>query len=105
MYDSRASSYLFNLNDKQVVDACPKGNQSRFANHSDRPNAFTQVMCVRGEHRIAFYATKRIRRGEEIFFDYRYDCEERQKFGFKQGRRALPDTKDAQMLLQNLFKG
>ena len=64
VYDRRASSYLFNLNDKQVVDACPKGSQSRFANHSDQPNAFTQVMHVRGEHRIAIYATRRIRRGE-----------------------------------------
>ncbi|KAL1518666.1 hypothetical protein AB1Y20_002954 [Prymnesium parvum] len=79
VYDSRASSYLFNLNDVQVVDACRKGNKSRFANHSDSANCSTRILSVRGDHHIGLFAKQRIRRGEEIFFDYRYDNDERAK--------------------------
>ena len=46
VYDRRVSSYLFNLNDQQVVDACRKGNKSRFANHSDSANAATRILTV-----------------------------------------------------------
>ena len=31
----------------QVVDACPKGNLSRFLNHSERANCWTRVTTVR----------------------------------------------------------
>jgi hypothetical protein len=87
IYDRRASSYLFNLNAQQVVDACPKGNRSRFANHSDQPNARTSVMLARGDHRIALYAQKRIAPGEEVTFDYRYGDKKREEYGFKGRRR------------------
>ena len=87
VYDRRASSYLFNLNDAQVVDAGRKGNRSRFANHSDHhANVWTRVMSVRGDHHICFFTKRKIERGEEITFDYRYEDEERQVYGFKSGR-------------------
>ena len=66
-----------------MVDACPKGNRSRFANHSDQPNARTSVMLARGDHRIALYAQKRIAPGEEVTFDYRYGDKKREEYGFK----------------------
>ena len=87
MYDSRASSYLFNLNDKQVVDAGRQGNRSRFLNHSKKANAHTRIMAVRGDHHIGMYAERRIEAGEEIFFDYRYEQEEREMYGFREERR------------------
>ena len=86
VYDRRASSYLFNLNDAQVVDACRKGCRARFANHSDAANAATRILNVRGDHHIGIYAKKTIERGEEVFFDYRYDHDERQMYGFQQQR-------------------
>jgi len=87
VYDRRASSYLFNLDDKWVVDALRKGNRSRFLNHSETPNAATRIVSVRGDHHIAIFAKRAIRCGEEVTFDYRYDCEEREIYGFKAGRR------------------
>lgn len=88
VYDRRASSYLFDLDDKWVVDALRKGNRSRFLNHSEMPNAVTRIVSVRGDHHIAMFAKRAIRPGEEVTFDYRYDCEEREIYGFKQGRRS-----------------
>lgn len=66
------------------------GNRSRFANHDDNPNARTRIMTVRGDHHIQMYAAAPIERGEEIFFDYRYDREERRVYGF-QGSRGADD--------------
>jgi hypothetical protein len=78
--------YRFNLNAAQVVDACPKGNMSRFANHSDKANCDTKIMTVRGDQHIGLYAKERIGRGEEIFFNYRWDEAIREKHGFEAGR-------------------
>ena len=39
----------------QVVDACPKGNLSRFLNHSERANCWTRVTTVR-TLLLSFYA-------------------------------------------------
>jgi len=83
VYDRRASSYLFNLNDMQVVDAGRMGNRSRFVNHDDSPNARTRIMTVRGDHHIGMYAAAPIAAGEEICFDYRYDRDERRKYRFE----------------------
>ena len=98
VYDKRASSYLFDVNDVQVVDAGRKGNRSRFANHSDAPNACSRILSCRGDHHIGIFAKKSIQRGEEITFDYRYDESERQQFGFKGkggAKRGRPPRDDS----------
>ena len=88
-YDRRHSSYLFNLNDVQVVDACRKGNRARFLNNSEtNANAATKILSTRGDHHIGIFAQRPVERGEEIFFNYRYDSDLRQLYGFKQGRRS-----------------
>uniref|UniRef100_A0A8C9TQQ2 Euchromatic histone-lysine N-methyltransferase 1a n=1 Tax=Scleropages formosus TaxID=113540 RepID=A0A8C9TQQ2_SCLFO len=71
-------SYLFNLDNKvgdvYCVDARFYGNVSRFINHMCEPNlfpvrVFTTHQDLRFPH-VAFFASKLIRAGDELGFDY-----------------------------------
>lgn len=66
---SGRNRYLFRLNSRWTVDGSPRSNIARYANHSCRPNAESDV--VRG--RIILRAIKTIRPGEEITYDYGRD--------------------------------
>ncbi|XP_072217023.1 histone-lysine N-methyltransferase SUV39H1-like isoform X2 [Excalfactoria chinensis] len=77
VYDRQGTTYLFDLDyveDVYTVDAAHYGNISHFVNHSCDPNL--QVYNVFIENlderlpRIALFATRPIRAGEELTFDY-----------------------------------
>ncbi|KAF4072339.1 hypothetical protein AMELA_G00261930 [Ameiurus melas] len=77
VYDKEGATYLFDLDyvdDEYTVDAAHYGNISHFVNHSCDPNL--QVYNVFIENlderlpRIAFFATRGIKQGEELTFDY-----------------------------------
>ncbi|KYO19270.1 histone-lysine N-methyltransferase SUV39H1 isoform X2 [Alligator mississippiensis] len=77
IYDRQGATYLFDLDyveDVYTVDAAYYGNISHFVNHSCDPNL--QVYNVFIDNlderlpRIALFATRPIRAGEELTFDY-----------------------------------
>ena len=75
VYDQNGCSYLFNLNSDWAIDAQNVGNKLRFANHSHTPNITPKVLTVNGDNRLAFFACKDIKPGEELFFFYNYKDE------------------------------
>ncbi|KAI6233601.1 Histone-lysine N-methyltransferase [Aphelenchoides fujianensis] len=82
--------YLMTLTNGLFIDATKLGNDARYINHSCEPNAKTEKWTInkrplrfrnddgKFEKRITstcigFFATKDIRAGEEIVFDYKFE--------------------------------
>ncbi|XP_069074628.1 histone-lysine N-methyltransferase SETDB1 isoform X1 [Pleurodeles waltl] len=68
-YDGEESCY--------IIDAKLEGNLGRYLNHSCSPNLFVQNVFVDTHDLrfpwVAFFASKRIRAGTELTWDYNYD--------------------------------
>jgi hypothetical protein len=62
-FELRITGTYFEINDLWTLDGSPKSNVGRWANHSCKPNAATEVTQRK---RVWLYAMKRIRSGEEI---------------------------------------
>jgi SET domain-containing protein len=75
IYDKINCSYLFNLTSTQCLDATRAGNLAKFINHSNDPNCEPRVLKVGVDHKVGFYALKKINKGEEICFDYGYNSD------------------------------
>ncbi|KAF8402445.1 hypothetical protein HHK36_013401 [Tetracentron sinense] len=65
--------YLCEINRDMVIDATYKGNKSRYINHSCQPNTEMQKWRIDGETRIGIFATRDIKRGEHLTYDYQYE--------------------------------
>ncbi|XP_056233382.1 histone-lysine N-methyltransferase NSD3 isoform X6 [Seriola aureovittata] len=66
--------YMLTLTKDRVIDAGPKGNSSRFMNHSCSPNCETQKWTVNGDVRIGLFALCDIESGTELTFNYNLHC-------------------------------
>jgi hypothetical protein len=58
--------YLFDVNSRWTIDGRGRENMARYANHSCKPNAESEI---RGK-RVFIFALKKILPGEEITYDY-----------------------------------
>ncbi|KAK6468429.1 histone-lysine N-methyltransferase NSD3 [Huso huso] len=66
--------YMLTLTKDRVIDAGPKGNYSRFMNHSCNPNCETQKWTVNGDVRVGLFALCDIDPDTELTFNYNLDC-------------------------------
>uniref|UniRef100_A0A4W6C7T8 Histone-lysine N-methyltransferase NSD3 n=1 Tax=Lates calcarifer TaxID=8187 RepID=A0A4W6C7T8_LATCA len=66
--------YMLTLTKDRVIDAGPKGNSSRFMNHSCSPNCETQKWTVNGDVRIGLFTLCDIDAGTELTFNYNLHC-------------------------------
>jgi SET domain-containing protein len=60
-------TFLFSLDNGDVIDAGIGGNEARWINHSCEPNCET----IEKDDRIFVHALRTLWHGEELFYDYR----------------------------------
>ncbi|XP_076345841.1 histone-lysine N-methyltransferase NSD2-like isoform X2 [Tachypleus tridentatus] len=80
MHEENDTNFYFLTIDKdRIIDAGPKGNLSRFMNHSCQPNCETQKWTVNGDTRVGLFATCDIPAGSELTFNYNLECRGNEK--------------------------
>ena len=65
-------TFLFDLDNGQVIDAAVGGNSARFINHSCNPNCESVIE----DDRVFIDAIREIRPGEELVYDYHFILDE-----------------------------
>ncbi|KAI3798563.1 hypothetical protein L1987_33840 [Smallanthus sonchifolius] len=100
----KTNFYLCEINRDMVIDATFKGNKSRYINHSCSPNTEMQKWRIDGETRIGIFATRVIKKGEHLTYDYQFvqfgadqDCYCgavgcRRKLGVKPNKPKFPSS-------------
>lgn len=68
-YLSRNRIWIFIINGRWARDGAYGGNIARYVNHSCKPNCYTEVIG----HHVWVLAARRIRKGEELTYDYNTD--------------------------------
>lgn len=68
--------YMFRVNEDLVVDATVTGGPARYVNHSCSPNCSAEVVEVEKGGKIIIVTSRRICRGEELTYDYKFDFED-----------------------------
>ncbi|CCF58667.1 hypothetical protein KAFR_0F00700 [Kazachstania africana CBS 2517] len=70
------SSYLFRVDENNVIDATKKGGIARFINHCCDPSCTAKIIKVGGKRRIVIYALRDIAKNEELTYDYKFEREQ-----------------------------
>jgi hypothetical protein len=75
IYAHLKTNYLFTLNSEQEVDSTRAGNKFRFINNSDKANiinCYPVVTLCNGVTRIGMFASRELKPGTELYFNYGY---------------------------------
>lgn len=64
--------YVFELNDEHDIDGLSGGSDAIYINHSCNPNCEIDIF----DNKIWIIALKDINEGEELSYDYAFDCDE-----------------------------
>jgi SET domain-containing protein len=67
----RHHTFLFTVDDELCIDGGRNGNEARLINHSCAPNAYATIE----DRRIFIRASRRIKAGEEVVYDYWYSTD------------------------------
>ena len=70
---NRKSKFIFL---RKLLDATMKGNAARFINHSCDPNCYSRIVDILGKKHIIIFAMRKIVRGEELTYDYKFPIED-----------------------------
>ena len=68
-YLPRKRIWIFTINTRWARDAAVGGNVARYINHACRPNCYVDIVG----HTIWIVASRAIRKGEELTYDYNTD--------------------------------
>ena len=78
-------SWCFKLTNRTVIDASVGGNLARYINHSCRPNCYVHIV----DGVIWIRASRRIRTGEELTYNYNTDGEGQIRCRCRRGCQVL----------------
>jgi SET domain-containing protein len=85
--DDPFHTFFFSLSSGKIIDGGDNGNDARGINHSCAPNCESQES--RGGKRVYIVATRDIKRGEELFYDYGLVLDDRITKKLKENYRCL----------------
>lgn len=71
--DDPHHTFFFSLDDGQVINAAVGGNEARWINHACDPNCKT----IERRGRVFIVARRDLKKGEELFYDYRLEPADR----------------------------
>lgn len=71
-YANDTHHYCLHLDGGLVIDGHRMGGDGRFVNHSCEPNCEMQKWSVHGLPRMALFASRDIKPGEELTYDYNF---------------------------------
>ncbi|XP_035219213.1 histone-lysine N-methyltransferase 2C-like isoform X2 [Stegodyphus dumicola] len=79
IYDAQNRGvYMFRLDENRVIDATLCGGLARYMNHSCNPNCVAEVVQIDRENKILIITNRRVTRGEELSYDYKFEVEDDQ---------------------------